>query len=189
MALLKPCRRCSRVMIPYEESYCEDCKKIVEQEEKERWAKRKQQYYKEYDMKRKDKEYHSLYKTTRWQKLRRKMLVDCLGLCKLTVLMTETILPPDNSPLILHHINPAKEIGQSNFYKEDNLIVVCEHFHELIHLAYDCGKEELKDYLKQLKRIPMQSILVNIIDKRITNEYLEIMELKEKIQEILEEVE
>lgn len=74
--LLKECARCHK-LIPYGNTYCDECKPIVEEQREEYKRKRQQRY----NMKR-DSRYTRFYKSKAWRMLSAKKLQDTKYKCE-----------------------------------------------------------------------------------------------------------
>ena len=131
--LYTQCKTC-KIKIPYKTTYCDYCKDIRDRERKDRYNKFS-----------KENEVRQLRQTTKWRKLRLKILDKSKGLCYICYVKGEYV-PADH----VHHIKPAnKRIDL--FYAEDNLIPLCKGCHIYVHRHKLEDRVLLKKYIGSLK--------------------------------------
>lgn len=135
------CRIC-RAKIEFGTSLCDKCKSKVNKENKLR-------------LKNKDAEKHT--KTSKWQSVRRKVILRDKGLCQLCLKRGRI----ENRRLEVHHIKSRNDLVNTPeehlIYEPSNLVSVCRPCHEELEklsvtrqkeiLGWDKKKEELEFYL------------------------------------------
>lgn len=133
MALKKLCR-CGKT-IDYYDSYCEKCKKEMDQEKKNQ--------IKYYDTHHRDKESQTFYNSKPWKIAREIVRRRDSGLC---------IVCRDNKEIVssdvVHHIVPLKE-DRDKGLDINNLICLCDSCHNIIHREIDKGIDD-KDKMRRL---------------------------------------
>lgn len=145
MALKKTCR-CGKI-INYEDRYCSQCTKQVE-EARERSKKERN---KRYARNRTDVKEQKFYQSRAWKVTRQAVAQRDNFLC-LVCLENKEI----RNFHTVHHIEELKENWDKRL-DEGNLISVCKKCHENLHNEYDKGAKEKKK---------MQNKLFNIISRK-----------------------
>lgn len=131
--LYTQCKKC-KAKIPYKTTYCDECKGITDREKKAR--------YNRYN---KEDKIRQLRHTTKWRKLRLKILDKSKGLCYICYIKGE-YKPAEH----IHHIEPANQ-RIDLFYDEANLIPLCEDCHVYVHRHRLENRNSLIKYVKSLK--------------------------------------
>lgn len=151
MALLKFCSRCNKT-IPYGKRLCEECEAKYEQQNKKRYTEKDKARWREYQKQRDDKTEQNFYTSKSW-KLTRDMIVNKYYHMDVYLYMKYGIVEYGN---IVHHIVELKE-DFSKRLDEDNLILLSQRSHLLIHEEYNNGdkvalQEELKQMVKDFEK-------------------------------------
>lgn len=148
MSLLKPCRRC-RKLIPINQSYCEDCQPVIDEE----LAQRESQRHSRYNQQRNDKREQQFYKSSDWKHLVKYLANYYHGLCVYSYLVEHTIVPY----YTMHHIIPVKDDWSKRF--DSNCIIpLSESMHQQVEKAYREGRKaevqkQLFDLLAEFRRV------------------------------------
>lgn len=126
---LKPCPRCQE-LITYGQTYCKNCKPIVEAERQaaaERKAQhRAKQYNREYN-RRRDPKYARFYSSKEWRTLSRVKLQSCGYKCEAGLEGCKLIACE------VHHKKPIKtQDGWAERLEWDNLVGVCIPCHNIL---------------------------------------------------------
>ena len=159
MALLKICR-CGKT-IPYNVKRCEECQAKYEQKNKKVYTEKDKARWRAYQNQRDDKEEQAFYMSKTW-KLTRDMIVNKFYHIDVYLYMKYGIVEYGN---IVHHIVELKE-DFSQRLSEDNLILLSQRSHLLIHEEYNNGdkvalqeelKQMVKDFEERYKQIKTES--------------------------------
>ena len=150
MALLKICK-CGKT-IPYNVKRCEECQAKYEQKNKRKYTEKDKARWREYQKQRDDKEEQAFYMSKTW-KLTRDMIVNKFYHIDVYLFIKYGIIEYGN---IVHHIVELKE-DFSKRLSEDNLILLSQRSHLLIHEEYNNGdkvalQEELKQMVKDFEK-------------------------------------
>ena len=92
-----------------------------------------------------------LYHTTQWEKVRAYVMAQYNGIDLYAWYARHRIVPAST----VHHITPAKEVGEAGFYEVENLLPVSDASHKEIHRAYresEQAKKAMQDVLREAKR-------------------------------------
>ena len=92
-----------------------------------------------------------LYHTTQWEKVRAYVMAQFVGIDLYAWHAQHRIVPAST----VHHIVPAKEVGEAGFYEVENLLPVSDASHKEIHRAYresEQAKKAMQDVLWEAKR-------------------------------------
>ena len=144
MALLKICK-CGKT-IPYNVKCCEECHKKYEQQNKKVYTEKDKARWREYQQKREDKAEQNFYTSKAW-KLTRDTVANKYYHMDVYLFMKYGIVEYAN---IVHHIVELKDDFNQRL-NEDNLILLSQRSHLLIHEEYNNGdKVALQKELKQM---------------------------------------
>lgn len=124
------CRRC-RILIPFRETYCENCKKLIISQKKDGL---------------KNKKAESLLKTGIWKSLRKDIIRRDKGCCVLC--FKQGII--EYRTLQVHHIVKRTE-DESLAYEPTNLVTLCRSCHEKVELLSIQKQKELLGELPALE--------------------------------------
>lgn len=92
-----------------------------------------------------------LYHTTQWEMVRAYVMAQFVGIDLYAWHAQHRIVPAST----VHHIVPAKEVGEAGFYEVENLLPVSDASHKEIHRAYresEQAKKAMQDVLREAKR-------------------------------------
>ena len=144
MALLKICK-CGKTIL-YGVKRCEECQTKYEQQNKKNYTEKDKARWREYQRQREDKAEQNFYTSKAW-KLTRDMIANKYYNMDVYLYMKYGIVEYGN---IVHHIVELKE-DFSQRLSEDNLILLSQRSHLLIHEEYNNGdKLALQEELKQM---------------------------------------
>ena len=124
------CRRC-RTLIPFRETYCDSCQKLINAHKKEGL---------------KNKKAEALLKTGTWKSLRKDIITRDKGCCVLC--FKQGII--EYRKLQVHHIIKRTE-DESLAYEPSNLVTLCRSCHEKVELLSVQKQKELLGELPTLE--------------------------------------